>query len=698
MALEQVLAQARTFLDRKQFDDCAAQLAEAVRFERRNAKPDRRRLALLAELAQKRGQPEEGLAACAELRRHYGLQGLEWQIESGLLLEIGRPCDALARLDEMEKEPKQRITALVARARLFEKLDDWPRVVACWEQALAAAPCPSAPLFYGRGLAYLAIGEVAEALADFTALAARWPGNHRGPQGLCAAYIANRAFPAARAVLDAAHRQFDALPHWLVECEARYANETAEEAGLVDFCRRFLTGTNVTDAYVMRAMRILLRSRGYRLTLATQREMRAVFTDPQRRARVEEAMRDSAVVWESEHQTLARMRQRLAALSPPRRLGPTGLDYRTKLAMALVQTGQPAAARAEAEAIARDVAAWPAVPAQTSALLEWLAVQRGDVAAAKARYVARRRMFARGDRLCELVPIRQAAGGADVVVFAQIRNEATGMPHFLKHYRKLGVQHFVIVDNGSTDETVALLAGEPDVELYQTFSAFRRAAAGNDWICPLMVERRFAEALCVRVDADELMVYPHSETRPLPALWAYLRARGMEAMGGPMLDMYPQRLRDIARGDYVMASRYLDRELTMRPGIVAPYREYFGGVRTRFLDGQRQLLGKVPAIRGGGAVLLDRNSSHYASPAVMADVSCALLHYKFRPGFIEKAKIEVQRKEYGGAAQSFAGLITAENRLDESLISPLSVEYKSTLQLVELGLLQTSPEWDAFRA
>jgi hypothetical protein len=293
-----------------------------------------------------------------------------------------------------------------------------------------------------------------------------------------------------------------------------------------------------------------------------------------------------------------------------------------------------------------------------------------------------------------MVQVRTTGADSPVVVFAQMRNEAVSLPHFLGHYRALGVGRFVIIDNGSEDETLDLLAAQDDVELYQTFSGFRRAGAGNDWLCPLLAERRHADTLCIRVDADELLVYPGCETRPAAALWAYMRERGAEAMGGPMIDMYPQRLRDIQAGDYVAASRYFDLDLTMRPAIVCPYAEYIGGVRTRILEGQRQLLGKVPVIRGGGAVMPDRNSSHYASPAVMSDVSCALLHYKFRPGFIEKAKVEVQRKEYGGAAQSFAGLITAENRLDETLVAEGTAEYRSTGQLVELGLLRTSPDWE----
>ena len=38
---------------------------------------------------------------------------------------------------------------------------------------------------------------------------------------------------------------------------------------------------------------------------------------------------------------------------------------------------------------------------------------------------------------------------------------------FLRHYRALGVDRFVVLDNGSTDGSVDLLARQPDVDLYQ---------------------------------------------------------------------------------------------------------------------------------------------------------------------------------------------------------------------------------------
>ena len=46
---------------------------------------------------------------------------------------------------------------------------------------------------------------------------------------------------------------------------------------------------------------------------------------------------------------------------------------------------------------------------------------------------------------------RSAIGSDNVLSFTTLRNEEMRLPFFLDHYRRLGVGHFLIVDNGSDD-------------------------------------------------------------------------------------------------------------------------------------------------------------------------------------------------------------------------------------------------------
>ena len=72
------------------------------------------------------------------------------------------------------------------------------------------------------------------------------------------------------------------------------------------------------------------------------------------------------------------------------------------------------------------------------------------------------------------------------ILFSTVRNEAVRLPFFLDHYRKLGVVHFLIVDNGSDDGTLELLRQSEDVSIWQTTASYKRARFGVDWLNGLL--------------------------------------------------------------------------------------------------------------------------------------------------------------------------------------------------------------------
>ena len=49
----------------------------------------------------------------------------------------------------------------------------------------------------------------------------------------------------------------------------------------------------------------------------------------------------------------------------------------------------------------------------------------------------------------------------DVLLFSTFRNEHLRMPYFLKYYRGIGINHFLMVDNGSTDGGAEYLIDQP---------------------------------------------------------------------------------------------------------------------------------------------------------------------------------------------------------------------------------------------
>ena len=126
----------------------------------------------------------------------------------------------------------------------------------------------------------------------------------------------------------------------------------------------------------------------------------------------------------------------------------------------------------------------------------------------------------------------------DILAFVTLRNERVRLPYFLDYYRDLGVQHFLMVDNGSSDGSADYLRRQDDVSLWRTNAGYKKARFGMDWLGWLLM--RYGNGhWCLTVDPDEFLVYPHCDTRPLSALTSWLDSIGRRAFPAMLLDMYP---------------------------------------------------------------------------------------------------------------------------------------------------------------
>lgn len=182
------------------------------------------------------------------------------------------------------------------------------------------------------------------------------------------------------------------------------------------------------------------------------------------------------------------------------------------------------------------------------------------------------------DRLAENGPVIRHRR---ILVFTTVHNEKLRLPWFLRYYRELGIRHFVIVDNDSTDGSREWLMDQGDVSLYWTPDDFRSAMCGMRWI-NLLAEASRAWRLVLYVDADEQLVYPDLEHRGLPDLVAWLEAQGHEAMRAHMIDMAASPLADgalLAPGqDPVERCPYFEPHYRFIPKLGAPYERVTGGL------------------------------------------------------------------------------------------------------------------------
>lgn len=291
---------------------------------------------------------------------------------------------------------------------------------------------------------------------------------------------------------------------------------------------------------------------------------------------------------------------------------------------------------------------------------------------------------------------------ADILVFTTLRNEAARLPHFLAHYREMGVAHFLIVDNGSDDGGAALLAEQPDVSLWRSEASYKRARFGVDWLNWLM--RRHGHGhWCLTVDPDEFLVYPHCDTRPLSALTSWLDSIGRRAFPAMLLDMYPSG--GIEDQPYREGQNPFEIARFFDPANYAISKnDYFGnlwiqgGPRMRAFFPQNPLAGpalnKIPLVRwywryayvSSTHMLLPRRLNQVFDEEGGEMESGVLLHAKFLSTLVEKSAEELDRHQHYANSQEYRAYNAGIER-GLRLWCEESREYGDWRQLEDLGLI-----------
>lgn len=290
----------------------------------------------------------------------------------------------------------------------------------------------------------------------------------------------------------------------------------------------------------------------------------------------------------------------------------------------------------------------------------------------------------------------------DVLVFATLRNERVRLPYFLDYYRKLGVRHFLIVDNGSDDGGREYLADQPDVSLWTTGASYREARFGIDWMNWLL--RRYGHGhWTLTVDPDEFFVYPFCDTRPIGALTDWLDSYAIRSFPAMVLDMYPkggieetpyregQDPFEIASwfdpGNYMISKNPTYGNLWIQGGPRA---------RTMFADRPEEApsLNKIPLVKwrrgyvyvSSTHMLLPRGLNQTYDEWGGEKISGCLLHAKFLSTLPEKVAEELVRGEHFAASREYRAYAETLQEKAE-LWCAWSERYINWRQLEIIGLM-----------
>ncbi|MEM9227707.1 MAG: glycosyltransferase family 2 protein [Verrucomicrobiota bacterium] len=120
---------------------------------------------------------------------------------------------------------------------------------------------------------------------------------------------------------------------------------------------------------------------------------------------------------------------------------------------------------------------------------------------------------------------------------ALTHNEGKILPDFLRHYRELGIDHFLIVDDRSTDETADILDASPDVTVFHPADGTSYKEHKRFWRAEVL-DTFSAGRWVIVPDIDEHLILPPSAGSRLPNVIEALEAEGADALHATMVDMY----------------------------------------------------------------------------------------------------------------------------------------------------------------
>ena len=290
----------------------------------------------------------------------------------------------------------------------------------------------------------------------------------------------------------------------------------------------------------------------------------------------------------------------------------------------------------------------------------------------------------------------------DILLFSTLRDEKIRLPYFLKYYRNMGVTHFLIVDNDSTDGSREYLADQPDVSLWHTVHEYKRSRFGVDWLNGLQSKYGHGH-WCITVDPDEFFVFPFCDTRPLRALTDWLDSCAIRTFSAMLLDMYPKgnlndRTYQMGTNPFDIASWFDSGNYTMSRNPKYWNLWIQGGPRARVFfetePAQAPALNKIPLVKWDRRYVYV-NSTHMLLPRGLNLVydewggeksSGVLLHAKFLHTFTAKAGEEMRRRQHYAQGLEYRGY-AQNSRREPQLWTRWSEQYINWRQLEGLGLM-----------
>ena len=293
----------------------------------------------------------------------------------------------------------------------------------------------------------------------------------------------------------------------------------------------------------------------------------------------------------------------------------------------------------------------------------------------------------------------------EFVTLSFMRNAELHLEHFVEHHLELGARQMFLLDNGSTDKTLALASKYDEVTLLQCLLPYKyfkyefrryllRTCAKNCW--------------SLLVDIDERFCHPYSDRISMSSFLQYLNRRNYSAVMGQMLDLFPvgpatswpSNGKELVQQSCWYELENLHRTKLKRKNQVKVVDQRLftisGGIRASgFKMDNRPNLSKYPLLFSDGTVLPSESSSHRIRGGRIADTTCLLKHYKFHRDFESQCRQIVKEKSYFKNSleyRQYLRVLQEQNGL--TLKTDTSKRFNQVNQLIDDNILVVS---DAFK-
>lgn len=328
-------------------------------------------------------------------------------------------------------------------------------------------------------------------------------------------------------------------------------------------------------------------------------------------------------------------------------------------------------------------------------------------------------------------------GQREINLFAIIRDESFFLPAFFEHYRRLGVEKFFIVDDGSSDGSLEFIEAQKDcvvlksrfrygqrINLRSRYRIWRtRGARAGVEFKRLIPQYVSEDTWCIYADADEFLILPEGFL-DLKEYCRYIDRFGYRLIMSSMVTFYPLSVREMRnhyeqprsfsdllsvapffdclptfkfneKGDCVASKLSVERRLALKYLEESTQQYQSVDASTVSIRKDQMLTGrgerKVSLIKPSRKTFL--SGSHEANVKPPPQFVNAIAHFKYTPDLFRRVNLAIETGAWANASKKYRELsriLEIMDQSDGSFLVNCSKKFTGAAQMENGGIILSS--------